>query len=139
MTQVVSFLSFLWVIFIVLSPCFFSWFIGCLECTLMLFLKVKCRILEYFFVFINDLRRNFLQLLWVAQPSIKHSLIISYQWHFSWKSLIPMILWFPVNIISFFKWSSMALVSSGMILDLRVMSKVIIKCSLMIGWLIHWF
>ena len=135
MTEVCLFFSFLRILLVELSPralCLTEF----LEDALMSLLLIEIRVLENLFIFIHEFSVNLLQALWITETSVQHFLIIPYQSHLSRKAFIPMILCARVNIILFLKACRMRLISSAIVVDLRILSKVVVECAFLICWLI---
>ena len=133
--KVSSLLSFCWILLIELGPGALS-FAEFLECALMGLLLIKFRVFEDLLIFILVSRVNPLELFRITQPRVEHPLIISYQSHFPSEAFVPVILRPRVNILLLLERGSVWLISSSVVINLRILPQIVEECSLLVGRLI---
>ena len=138
MCKISGFLGFCWILLIELGPgtlCFAKF----LEGTLMGLLLVKFRVLVDLFILILESRVHFLKLFRVAQSSVEHTLIISHKSHFTGEAFVPVILRARINILLLLKGCCVRLISSCIVINLRILSQIVEEGSFLISWLIDLF
>ena len=107
-----------------------------LEDALVRLLLSEVRILVNLLVLIHEGRIDLLQFLRIAQPGIQHLLVVPDERHLSGEALIPVVLRPRVHIVLLLEGSGVRLVPPSVVVDLRVVSQVVVKCSLLVSWLV---
>ena len=108
-----------------------------LEDALVRLLLSEVRVLINFLSLVNKNSVDVLELLGVAESRVQHLLIVSHEGHFTCKALVPMVLRPRVNVVLLLERGRVRLVSSSIVVDLRILPKVIVERTLLIRWLVN--
>ena len=108
-----------------------------LEDALVRLLLSEVRVLINFLSLVNKNSVDVLELLRVAESRVQHLLIVSHEGHFACKALVPMVLRPRVNVVLLLERGRVRLVSSSIVVDLRILPKVIVERTLLIRWLVN--
>lgn len=138
MRQVCSLLRLLGLILVELGPRALG-LTEFLKCTLMSLLLIIFRVLENLFILILVGSVDLLELLRVTESGVEHALIVADECHLTRESLVPVILRFRVNVLLLLERCSVRLISSGVVIDLRVLPKVVEEGSFLVRWLVYLF
>ena len=116
--------------------------VGCWICknTFMHFLLFQWTIpINSFFLTTKSIYHRFLSSFGFRKPLIHHILIVADEAHLSSESFVPMVLRLCKKVHFLLVWGGGALHSLGGIIQLRVISQVIVKGTLVACRLIHYF
>lgn len=83
-----------------------------LEDALVSLLLIELRILIHLLVLVNESCVNVLELFWVAEACVQHLLIVSYEGHFTCKTLVIVVLRSRVNVVPLLEGGCVRLVPS---------------------------
>ena len=107
-----------------------------LEDGLVVLLLFKGSVLEDLLVLASVSGVDLLQLLWHAESSVEHALVVADESHFPGEGFVPMILALRVDVVLLLVRCGVRLVSVGHIVNFGVASQIIVEGSLVVGWLV---